>query len=77
MPSPILKPLSGFKVGDIVCIAKDRFAFGDHEIVKEDEEQFVLRRPYIDPNTKEARYEETTWAKDCKMKFQLVGRYSS
>ena len=64
------------RVGDVVCFAQGggRFPFGDHEVVREDEQGFFLRRPYIDSDSKEAAYEEGYWFKNSNFQFHLLER---
>ncbi len=75
----VLKP-ANLKIGDVVCFARrdgmkvvpNRFPFGDHEVVREADGGFYLRRPYIQDG--EAAYEEGFWRKDSNFEFVLLER---
>ncbi len=69
----IIKP-ADLKIGDVVCFANNRFPFGDHEVVREADGGFYLRRPYISDGA--AGYEEGFWKKDSNFEFRLLERLS-
>lgn len=71
----IVKP-ADLKIGDVVRFEHWYGPYGDHDVVREADGGFYLRRPYIDSDTKEAAYEEGFWLKDSDFKFQLVERES-
>lgn len=70
----IVKP-SELKLGDVVCFANvhGRFPFGDHEVVRDADNGFYLRRPYITEGG-EAAYEEGFWLKNSNFDFRLLRR---
>ena len=65
----IVKP-NQLKLGDVVHYTNARYAFGDMEVVKVDDDGVYLRRPYI--TNVEAHYEELYWRKDSDFNFVLV-----
>ena len=75
----VVKP-SGLKIGDVVCFARrdglrvvaNRFPFGDHEVHREVDGGFFLRRAYMFDG--EAKYEESFWPKDSNFEFVLLER---
>ena len=75
----VVKP-ADLKVGDVVCFAhrdglkvvSNRFPFGDHEVHREADGGFYLRRAYMQDG--EAHYEEGFWKKDSNFEFVLLER---
>lgn len=68
------------KIGDVVCFArrdgmtvvKNRFPFGDHEVVREGDGGFYLRRPYVQDG--QVGHEDGFWHKDSNFEFVLLER---
>jgi len=79
----ILKP-ADLKIGDVVCfttrdgltVKPNRFPFGDHQVVREHDGGFTLRRPYVDHDTGEIACEDGFWKKDSNFEFGLLSRWS-
>lgn len=69
---------SQLKLGDVVCYnnASGRFPFGDMEVVRDADNGFYLRRPYI-TESGAAAYEEGFWQKGSNFEFRLLRRESS
>lgn len=69
-----MKPAE-LKIEDIVCFKGNRFPFGDMEVVSKDDKGVMCHRPYIDHDTKQARFEECWWALDSSFEFELISRW--